>query len=355
MHAPSRFGEGGCVGEITTGIIEDRWEAVGASPLIPGRDKMLRITHTHVEGTTIDGTARGDGSAEVLKRCGWRWGRSIGAWYVPHSRDRQPKTYIIDRTSAELVAAGFVVDVDAEAGHRSTAEVEADLAERREARAEGLAVKAERRADDAAAAWAASEAADKLVPEGGEPIKIGHHSERRHRRAIERSWTKLGQAVKADVAAAAAADRAEVAAKATDRRYSPVTVANRVARLEAEERKLRRTLDGHTRTLFTDSRGVKHVETTTPASGDHRSRIEALLAETVDQLAYWRSVREQQVADGVASDFSPESIKKGDLVLTRWTSWAQVLRVNPKTVTIRHEFGQAKVPYAEIKQIKAAE
>lgn len=32
------------------------------------------------------------------KRHGWRWGRSITAWYVPHSRDRLPKMPGIERT-----------------------------------------------------------------------------------------------------------------------------------------------------------------------------------------------------------------------------------------------------------------
>ncbi len=31
----------------------------------------------------------------------------------------------------------------------------------------------------------------------GQPILVGHHSERRHRKALERSWDKLGKAVKA--------------------------------------------------------------------------------------------------------------------------------------------------------------
>jgi len=31
---------------------------------------MLTITHTHAEGTLIDGTDRGDGTAEILKANG---------------------------------------------------------------------------------------------------------------------------------------------------------------------------------------------------------------------------------------------------------------------------------------------
>lgn len=62
----------------------------------------LTITHTHEAGTLIDGTSRGDGSAPVLKANGWRWGRSIGAWYVPHSRDRIATGWKIDQTAEAL-------------------------------------------------------------------------------------------------------------------------------------------------------------------------------------------------------------------------------------------------------------
>lgn len=40
------------------------------------------------EGTLIEGTSRNDGTAEVLKSCGWRWSRNLGAWFVPQSRDQ---------------------------------------------------------------------------------------------------------------------------------------------------------------------------------------------------------------------------------------------------------------------------
>ena len=48
---------------------------------------MLTITHTAAEGTLIEGTSRADGTNHILKACGWRWSRNLGAWYVPASRD----------------------------------------------------------------------------------------------------------------------------------------------------------------------------------------------------------------------------------------------------------------------------
>lgn len=87
---------------------------------------MPTITHTHAAGTVIEGTSRGDGSAEILKPNGWRWGRSIGTWFVPNSRDHLPNPGKISRTADALRIAGFVVDNTVSTEHRSTAEVETD-------------------------------------------------------------------------------------------------------------------------------------------------------------------------------------------------------------------------------------
>ena len=90
----------------------------------------LTITHTHAEGTLIDGTSKGDGTADVLKANGWRWGRSISAWFIPQSRDRLPKLGTIERTTTALHAAGFTVTTSLDSNHRPTAEVEAGKMQR---------------------------------------------------------------------------------------------------------------------------------------------------------------------------------------------------------------------------------
>lgn len=56
---------------------------------------------------------------------------------------------------------------------------------------EGYASNAEKRSD--AYYEASQEGKDFLAL--GEPIKIGHHSERRHRRLIERNWERMGKSV----------------------------------------------------------------------------------------------------------------------------------------------------------------
>lgn len=311
---------------------------------------MLVITHTHVEGTLIDGTSKGDGTADVLKANRWRWGRSIGSWFIPRSRDNRPDRYRIDATATALREAGFDVDLDLDETVRSTAEVEADKIVRAEARAEALEAKAGRRAAAEQEAWVKSDRARDSLPEGGEPIKIGHHSEGRHRRAIDKSWNALGRAVEASKATEEAARRAEVAGKANAARYGVVQVANRIEKIRTEVRSVERTLNGYTR-----HRGSPYEEQVPPAEGRRREIQEALLEEQKDAEAYWQAIRDDQIADGRATSYDKSSIAKDGAVKIRG-SWMRVKRANPKTVTVESGCGfDLKYTYAEIKDYKAPE
>lgn len=311
---------------------------------------MLVITHTHAEGTLIDGTSKGDGTAEVLKANRWRWGRSIGAWFIPRSRDNRPDHYRVDTTAKALREAGFDVDLDLDETVRSTAEVEADKIARTEGRAEALSAKADRKAAAEAVAWSKSDQAHNSLPEGGEPIKIGHHSEGRHRRSIEKAHNALGRAVEAHGATAVAEHRAETAAKSSAARYSVVQVANRIDKIRTEIRGVERVLNGYTR-----HPGSPYKEQVPPAEGRRREAQLSLLEEHKDAEAYWQSIRDEQVADGRATDYDKSSIAKDGAVKIKG-SWMRVKRANPKTVTVESGFGfELKYTYAEIQEYKATE
>ncbi|WML66370.1 DUF3560 domain-containing protein [Rhodococcus sp. AH-ZY2] len=315
----------------------------------------LTITHTHADGTLIDGTARGDGSAQILKAQRWRWSRNLGSWYLPQSRDRRAKRTQIDATATALRTAGFTVEVDIGDTYRPTADVESDKIARQAARVDALDAKADRKAGTAEAAWAADQAAHDALPEGGEPIKVGHHSETRHRRAVEKSWNALSKAVAAEREAATARGRVDAAAKTTDRRYAPVTVARRIDKLTAELRRLERDRDGYTRTLHTNKQtGQKYVETHEAASGDYRERILAEIEHTADELVYWKGVRAHQIAAGTATAYSRDVVAVGDVV--RYVGhFHRVLKVNAKTVTIGSIVGGSwtdRVPYTEIRGLR---
>ncbi|WP_367404027.1 DUF3560 domain-containing protein [Kocuria marina] len=230
---------------------------------------------------------------------------------------------------------------------RPVAEVEADRAARQEARAKALAEKAQRKAARAADAQRAADAAAARLPEGGEPIKVGHHSETRHRNVIDRAWNAQGRAIRADEDATEAQRRASAATNTTAHRYSPAIVAGRIDRLEAEGRKLARQLDG-----YTADRGTPYAEAIPAATGRRREAIQADATENADALAYWRGVRAQQLAAGEAADYSAETIHAGDRIKVGGTWWT-VARANAKTCALyfdaeRKITSSYRAPYGKI-------
>lgn len=188
---------------------------------------MLTITHTQPEGTLIEGTSRGDGTAEILKACGWRWSRNMGSWYVPQFRDKAAKPWIINNTHTRLQAAGHDVTVTIDDTYRTTAEVEADKIARQADRVDALETKAERRQQTAAAIDTRAHQLAQRVP-FGQPILVGHHSENKMRRHYEKLDRTARAAVEAQREADEVAARAEAAAHTTGARYNALTVANRI-------------------------------------------------------------------------------------------------------------------------------
>lgn len=297
---------------------------------------MLEISHSHEEGTLLAGTARGDGSGEVVKACGWRWSRNLGCWYVQRSRDRDADMALIGRTVERLREAGFGVGVEVDNARRSRAEIEECQGRRSRERAQALAAKAERRGEQARRAHEVADRASAAVPPGGEPIKVGHHSEAGHRRSIERAQTTLSAAVAADHAVREAQRRAATASAATGHRFAPAVVGGRIDRLEAEVRKLRRLLDAG-------------------GTDQYRERIRGLLAQAVDDLTYWREVREQQLQDGSAPQFGPGDVEVGGAIVINGETAYRVVRVNQKTVTATSGPTTSRIRYHQIKRVLSKE
>ncbi|WP_433678171.1 DUF3560 domain-containing protein [Nocardia sp. CA-119907] len=301
---------------------------------------MVKISHTAEEGTVLEGTVRGDGTYEVMtgvrQAVGhWRWARSLGMWIVVSSRDRQPKQFAIDAAAKALHEAGFEVEVRVDPTARPTRLAEGDRAARQVDRVEALRDKASRKDTQAAAADVAHERACEALPPGGEPIKIGHHSEKRHRRAIDKAWDALGRSVQANRDADRAHDRADAAAETTDHRYAPCTVANRIDTLEAEQRGDQRILDGHTRVISRTADGeVQYAETHAPATGEYRARVVNRMTQRGDEIIYWHQVRDQQIADGLTPGWGPADFTVGDFVRVGGGAWRQVTRVNTKSVSV---------------------
>lgn len=301
---------------------------------------MIEITHSAAEGSLARGTAKGDGSAPILKANGWRWSGSIAAWYQPQSRDREPRIQVLEHTRDQLAGAGLEAQLEIDFARRSTDDVERDREERAGYRADRLG----KRAETAARVSEEADARSRQISAGipfGQPILVGHHSESRHRRDLERIDRATRVAIDADQVARENERRAQLAASESARRRDPLQVARRIANLEREERKLRRSIDGYTNTLG---------DIFKPAAGTYRDRLERELQTATDQLAYWRRVRHAQVDAGQATDYSQETIAKGDGVQYRGR-WYEVVRANPKSVSVRSQVGGSwtdTLPYAEL-------
>lgn len=310
---------------------------------------MLTITHTHAEGTLIEGTTKGDGTAAVLKATGWRWGRSIASWYLPQTRDRLPSTWKINRTAEALREAGYTVELDVDTESRSTAEVEADKIARQSDRVDALEAKAERKGTADDAAWDRARGALDRLPDNGQPILIGHHSEGRHRNAIAKAHNAMRRSIEATREAEHARGRAEAAAHTTDARYAPVTVANRIDRLGAELRRLERQI---TAPRYNAERG--YVPATEEQKAATAARLAPAIAEKTDQISYWEGVRAIQIADGKTTNFGKATVNKGDQVKIRG-HWRTVARSNTKTVAVETDYSWTdKAPWHEVQDHRPA-
>lgn len=312
---------------------------------------MITITHTHEAGTTVAGTSREDGTAEIFKREGWRWGRSIMSWYLPHSRDKLADRHRISNAARNLEAAGHQVSVSIDDTPRSAAEVEASKTLRQDQRVAGLTTRAARLAAQEQDADARLEVAKQSVPPMGQPILVGHHSEGKHRRSIDKLDKAMRRSIDAGLEAQRGARAAETAAKTTDHRYSPVTVANRIESIEAEIRGLDRHLNGYRRAA-----GTPYAEGVPAAAGTDREHLLQRRSIEVDALNYWQQIRARQVSDGAATNFQASDISKGDEVLYRG-SWYVVARVNKKTVSVIVRPGATvthTIAYAKLRDHRAA-
>ena len=178
--------------------------------------------------------------------------------------------------------------------------------ERAAVRAERLDGAAERRAAAAASAERRAREMASIIPLG-QPILIGHHSERgdrNYRNRIHRTFVKAAGLADEASALARRADVAE--ATATGARETPGYIMRRIEEAEAEAR--------------------------TAWNADARTRAE-------ERAAYWRSR-----LDAIGGQpFGKHNVNRGDLV--QWIGgWYRVLAVNTKTVKVEdfyHGSGKA--------------
>lgn len=278
----------------------------------------IEITHTHEDGTLADGGAKGDGTGDIIRRAGFRWGRSIQCWYVPNSRDRAPRLVMLDRLAEELRDAGHEVTVTTDNEVRDNATVRADQHERLEDRRTALEAKGEKLTHQAAALHRASDAMVEHLPLG-QPVAPGRKG-RAHRNLLERSVTTAIRGALTQQEADRMPDRIASSRRQEAYRERPDVTARRVDRLEAELRDLDRRMAGLKLHPGADSSRL-------------HEQYEGERAVLVERIAGDRAALEQARVEGRFGLYSKENVHGGDRVKIRG-QWRTVVRANVKTVSV---------------------
>ncbi|MFF4292123.1 DUF3560 domain-containing protein [Streptomyces vinaceus] len=273
----------------------------------------ITITHTRAEGTVLDGSAKGDGVYEIVRDHGFRWSRSVGI-YIRNSRDREAQSWKINAAKTALEAAGHTVTIEINEGERrSFAEAEADRAERAEDRAERFGDRADRASASSDARHQAARDIMRHIP-FGQPILVGHHSQRRAERDAERIDSNMRKSIDEGKRAEYWANRSRSAEQYAEHRNNPQVTLRRLDRLGAELRQQERYRDQAVERGWDPGRHVRLIE------------------DLTEEIAYWQKLIKEAEENGVKI-WGPDDFAPRDYVLSRG-SWYQVGRVNPKSLSI---------------------
>lgn len=305
----------------------------------------ITITHSRADGTLAESDEYiPEDALAILKAWpgNFRWFPRVRQYGVRNTRDKAAATWKLERVAESLRAAGFEVAIEiTEDERRAFAEIEAERNARADERAEHRTELAEKREAEAEAAYDASNRAVEGIPMG-QPVLVGHHSQRRHEKALERSRNQLSKSVELSKTARYHAGRAEAAANYQQHREDIPTTLRRIERLEAEERRI-------VRGLFNAKAGRSYGGS---VPQDHTpeqvEEISGNLAEVREELEYWRAHVAAAEAAGLKL-WSRADFQKGDWVKHR-DGWDLVERVNPKSLSLPTEPGwnQRKLSYSDV-------
>lgn len=295
----------------------------------------ITITHTDAHGTRLQQDAASS-SGQILRTLLWRYAPSQRAWYLPHTRGNAPRRDQIAATAEALRQAGHQVSVTIDTTPTDRALLDQDNHQRSLERAARLAQRADRHTATADTAYAAAQAMAAATPIG-QPILVDHHNAQSSRAAHQRMTKHYATAAEQQRLANSAAHAASEAAAAHGATHTPTAVGERVKRLRAKVASLQRHVGG------------------SGLSPEDLQRLSDHLQSAETDLAYWLSVRDEQMASGAAPNLSPRTVAPGDQVQLRGT-WYPVVRANPSTVTLRKPSGSTgRVPWHSLSAHRRAE
>jgi hypothetical protein len=159
----------------------------------------------------------------------------------------------------------------------------------------------------------------------GQPILIGHHSEKNARADQRRIDRGMGKCVEESKKADYFREQSSALKRDAGRAHSLRYIGNRIKEKTAEVAKLKRYLNGQ---YYAYSKPGSM-----PVSDEYRIKLEGLLKSAKEALAHWQ---EETKAWGEQLP-SRETIQIGMQVRTIF-GWAKVIRVNPKSVTVQDQW-----------------
>lgn len=164
----------------------------------------------------------------------------------------------------------------------------------------------------------------------GEPIKIGHHSEKRHRALIDRNHRRMSKSVELGRKAEYYQDRAETAAyTAEGTQYkNPIYLGNRIRETEATLRKLNRYLSGID-FINRETGETSTKENPATISERQKAQYQNRITEETDKLNFYTKCLQDC---GLESKDSLKA-KKCTHIMYRG-KWYPVKSINDKSVTI---------------------
>lgn len=206
----------------------------------------------------------------------------------------------------------------------------------------------------------------------GQPILVGHHSEKGARRDQERMWDKTEQGVGEQRYAGHLSEQAAAAERHAEAKteYTLEYVGNRLKETEATLASVRRELsiqlssevavpDGRRGTVYWLGKGkdkgkarvefsnlpnqepewgeFKVEELTLVLNERYRTQLQLKQQNAEEDLAFWQ----QKYEELGGSRYSPETIKVGDYV-QYWGGWSEVVRANPKSVSVKTQWSSTR-------------
>ncbi|MEU7181000.1 MULTISPECIES: DUF3560 domain-containing protein [Streptomyces] len=205
------------------------------------------------------------------------------------------------------------------ADRRSFSEAEKEREKKAESRAERFGGYAASAARNSEAAWQSShEISERFA--FGQPILVGHHSEGRARRDHARMDNAMRKSISEHDRAQHWANREQAAANYEQFRKAPGRTLRRLDKLRADLRAVEKwqrgqSAKGYSRNPDDPELTIRHEELT-------------------EEIQHWEQIIKDAEAEGVKV-WSKADFTRGDFVLYRGT-WYEVLRVNPKSVTVPH-------------------